>query len=165
MQYIRHAGSDPSFLLKALGEASGELRRSLMMLPRRELLAPGAGVDEGWRLMAVAVHLRDVERGVLGQIETIARGRGRDPEIKHVGLEDFPLDEDVLDEDEDEVLRAFHYYRQHTAYTLWDLSERAWEWGGMHPYRGRLTILEITRELYRHDLEHLWQVRRMLETP
>jgi hypothetical protein len=33
----------------------------------------------------------------------------------------------------------------------------------LHPYRGRLTVLEIAREAYQHDLEHLWQARRMLD--
>ena len=32
-----------------------------------------------------------------------------------------------------------------------------------HPYRGRVTLLELTREMYQHDLEHLWQTRRMIE--
>src|SRR5438046_1994214 len=39
VRYVRQAGTDPSFLVKALGEAAGELRRSLEGLPRRALLA------------------------------------------------------------------------------------------------------------------------------
>jgi hypothetical protein len=38
-----------------------------------------------------------------------------------------------------------------------------WERAGMDPYRGRMTVLEIARETYRHDLEHLWQARRMMD--
>src|SRR5690242_5588664 len=62
VRYVRQAGTDPSFLVKALGEAAGELRRSLEGLPRRALLKPGSGVDEDWMLLGVLVHLRDVER-------------------------------------------------------------------------------------------------------
>ena len=33
MRYVRQAGSDPSFLLKALGEAAGELNRAFFGIP------------------------------------------------------------------------------------------------------------------------------------
>lgn len=161
VQYVRQAGSDPSFLLKALNEASGELRQSFYGLRRRELLEPAATPDDGWCLLAIAVHLRNVERGVLGQFEAILSKRGG--AIPHVDVDDIPLRDDYQDEDKDTALEEFHYLRRHTSYWLWDLSERDWERSGVHPYRGELTIQEIVRELYRHDLEHLWQSRRMIE--
>jgi hypothetical protein len=161
MRYVREAGSDPSFLLKALGEASGELRRALYGARRSSLLKPGKGFDEDWCLLAIAVHLRDTERGIGDQLETILARR--EPEIRHVDVDDIPCREDFADADEEEVLDEFHYHRRQTTYSLWDLSPSQWERGGLHPYRGRLTVLEIARDMYQHDLEHLWQARRMLE--
>ena len=161
MRYVRQAGSDPSFLLKALGESSGDLRRSIDGLSRIELLRTGEGFDEDWCLLAIAVHLRDTEEGILEQVEAILSGR--EPEIRHVDLDDIPLPDVYRDADEDRVLDEFQFYRRHTTYTLWDLPERHWERAGLHPYRGKLTIMEIAREAYQHDLEHLWQARRMLD--
>jgi hypothetical protein len=160
MQYVRQAGSDPSFLLKAMSEASGELRHCFMGLRHRQVLQPGTGVDEDWTLLGIAVHLRDTETGIIRQLETIMSAR--EPEIPHVDIDDIPLLDDYRDLDEDEVLDEFHYYRRHTSYQLWDLGHGQWELAGIHPYRGRMTILEIAREVYQHDLEHLWQARRML---
>ena len=162
MQYVRQAGSDPSFLLKALGEASGELRHLLEGLRRGVLLIQGQDPDHGWTLLGIACHMRDVELGVYEQIATIAGHRG-EPRIEHVDIDDIPLREDYEDEEEDEVLSEFHYYRRQTAYALWDLGERDWERSGVSPYRGRMSVMEIVRELYRHDLEHLWQARRMVD--
>ena len=162
MQFVRQAGSDPSFLLKAMGEASGELRHLLEGLRRRALLVPGTDRDEDWTLLGIISHVRDVELGAYEQIATIASKRG-DPEICHVDIDDIPFLQDNEDEDEDEVLSEFHYYRRQTSYALWDLGEREWERAGIHPYRGRRTIMEIVRELYQHDLEHLWQARRMVD--
>ncbi len=162
MQYLRQAGSDPSFLLKALSEASGELRQQFYGIPRRLLLEPGEGYDEDWCLLGVAVHLRDVEMGFLQQLEIILSSP--EPDIPHVDLDDIPLREDLENEYEDEVLAEFHYRRRHSTYVLWDLSERQWDRTGVHPYRGRVSITDLAREMYRHDLEHLWQVRRMIET-
>jgi hypothetical protein len=161
MQYVRQAGSDPSFLLKALSEAGGELRRNYHGLSRRLLLAPGAGIDEGWSLLAIAVHMRDTERGVADQVDAILSRH--QPEIRHVDFDDIPFAEDVRDADEDEVLDEFRWRRRHSSYMMWDLEPADWERCGIHPYRGPLSLLQIARELYQHDLEHLWQARRMLE--
>jgi len=161
VQYVRQAGTDPSFLLKALGEASGELRQCLYGLSRPTLLVPCDDPDDGWSLLGLAAHMRDVETGVHEQLDAIVSAR--EPEIRHVDIDDIPFREDYEDEDEDDILGEFHYLRRQTAYLLWDIPERAWERGGIHPYRGRMTVLELVRELYQHDLEHLWQARRIVD--
>ncbi|MFN0096115.1 MAG: DinB family protein [Dehalococcoidia bacterium] len=162
MRYVRQAGSDPAFLLKALGEASGEFRRAIDGIPRRYLIQPGRDQDDCWTLLGVLAHVRDVELGVAEQVETIIAKR--EPDIRHVGVDDIPFREDYEDEDEDDLLQEFHYYRRSVTYTLWDLPEPAWDRGGIHPYRGRVTVRDLVRELYQHDLEHLWQARRMIES-
>ena len=161
MQYVRQAGSDPSFLIKALNEACGELRHSIYGIPRSRLLQPAPAPDEDWCLMGVAFHMRQVEEGFLEQLEAILSSRNA--EIPHVDLDDIPFREDYANLDEDEVLAEFQYYRRHSNYVLWDLSANQWDRTGRHPYRGELTITDLAREMYRHDLEHLWQVRRMIE--
>lgn len=161
MRYVRQAGSDPAFLLKALGEAAGELHRAFAAVSYREWHRMGEGDDEGWCLLAIPWHVREVEKGVYKQIETILSRR--DPEIRHVDFDDIPFKEDYWEEDAEELLEEFHYLRRHTVYSLYDLSERDWERSGIHPYRDRLSVLQIVREMYQHDLEHLWQTRRMIE--
>lgn len=161
MRYVRQAGSDPSFLLKALGEASGELQRAFYGLHPRELTRQGRGMDDGWCLQAIPFHMRETERGFAAQFQAMLDRR--EPEILHVDVDDIPFPEDYEDTDEDEVLEEFHYLRRRTTYLLWDISERDWERGGIHPYRGRVTVLQLAREMYQHDLEHLWQARRMIE--
>lgn len=161
MRELQQAGDDPSFLLKALSEAAGEVRRAFMGLDREALLRTGEGFDDAWCLLAIAVHLRDIEREMLGQFEAMLAFR--DPAIPHVDMDTPPLQEGYVGEDEEEVLAEFHHLRQETSYLLWDISRREWERGGIHPYRGRITVLDLARDLYRHDLEHLWQVRRMAD--
>lgn len=161
MRYVRPAGNNPSFLLKALGEASGEVRRSIGGLRHRQIIEPGTGTDEGWCLLAVATHLRDVEEGIGDQIELILTAR--EPRIPYIDLDNIPLPEDYLGEDIEYVLDDFHIYRRQNSYRLWDLDPSQWERAGIHPYSGRRTVMEIAREVYQHDLEHLWQVRRMIE--
>lgn len=161
MRYVRQAGSDPSFLLKALGEAAGELHRAFYGFPERELQREGDGPDEGWCLLAIPFHVREVERGVQKQVDAILSRR--QAELRNVDLDDIPFREDYIEEDVEELLEEFHYLRRSTTYQLWDIDERDWHRSGRHPYRGDLTVLEITREMYQHDLEHLWQARRMID--
>lgn len=161
MQYVRQAGSDPRFLRKALNEASGELQQQFYGIPRPLLLEPGAGDDEDWCLLAIAYHLKTVEEGFLGQLE--AMFSAVHPEIAHIDLDDIPLREDYEHLDEDRVLEEFHFYRRHSSYMLWELGDAGWERTALHPYRGEVSVTHLAREMYRHDLEHLWQARRMIE--
>jgi len=136
MKYVREAGSDPAFLLKALSEASGELQRCFHGLRRRELLRPAEGVmEDGWCLMAIPFHVLEVERGVSNQLETMLSSR--EPEIRNVDFDDIPFREDYQSADEDELLEEFSYFRRRTSYILWDLSPG--------------------------DFEHLWQARRYID--
>ena len=161
MRFVRQAGSDPAFLLKALGEASGELQRAFYGLHPRDLMAPGTGVDDGWRLQAIPYHMRQVEEGFASQFEAMLRRR--EPAIRNVDADDIPFHQDYYELDEEEVLEEFHYRRRRTTHALWDISENDWQRGGIHPYRGRITVLQLAREIYQHDLEHLWQTRRMID--
>ncbi|HQW50653.1 MAG TPA: hypothetical protein PL082_01240 [Tepidiformaceae bacterium] len=161
MRYVRQAGSDPSFLLKAMGEAAGELQRAFYGVSERELQREGTGTDEGWSLLAIPFHMRQVEQGIQRQLELMLNRR--EPEIRHVDLDDIPFREDYIEEDVEELLEEFHYLRRETTFMFWGIDERDWERGGVHPYRGRLTVLDIARETYQHDLEHLWQARRMID--
>lgn len=155
------AASNPAFLLKALGEGSGEIDRVFYGLDRRDVLEPGTGPDEGWTLLAIPYHLREVEHGVMQQIEVILSQRGA--AIAHVDFDAMPWRELYCDESAEDLLDQYHYLRRHTAYALWELSDRQWQREGDHPYRGMITLLDIAREMYQHDLEHLWQAQRMVE--
>ena len=161
MRYVRQAGSDPSFLLKALGEAAGELQRSFYGIHERELQREAGDPDDGWCLLAIPFHVREVERGAQAQLETIVTAHRR--ELKHVDFDDIPFREDFIEDDVEELLEEFHYLRRRTTYLLWDIDERDWQRSAEHPYRGQLSVLDIARELYQHDLEHMWQARRMLD--
>ena len=152
--------SSDRFLLKALGEAAGELRGLLHPLRGRRARIPGEGLDEGWCPLAIAVHLRDIERAAGQQVEAILR-RPHAP-IRHVDLDDIPFPEDYARADLDEALDGFAWLRQETSYALWGLSPEEGERPAIHPYRGEVTLIDLVRELYQHDLEHLWQARRML---
>ncbi len=152
--------SSDRFLLKALGEAAGELQGLLWPVSERRARAAGEGRDEGWRLLAIAVHLRDVERQTGEQFDALLR-RPYAP-VRHVDLDDIPFPEDYQFLSIEEAVSGFAQARQETLYSLWGLSPAEWERTAEHPYRGEVALIDLVRDLYKHDLEHLWQARRML---
>ena len=153
------AGTD-RFLLKALGEAAGELRNLLYAGSSSDLLEPGTGADEDWCLLSIAVHLRNVEWATGEQIDAIMSNPKAT--IAHVDLDDIPLREDYATVDISEALVSFRHARQQTSYALWGLLSEEWQRTGLHPYRGEIAVIDLARDLYKHDLEHLWQARRLL---
>lgn len=114
-----------------------------------------------WSLRETAAHLRDAEELALSQMTAIVEGtRGPLP----------AWDIDVLPQERDyqaailsRLLTEYRRLRRETTYLLWGLTEWDWNQAAEHPYRGPLTVGQIAKELAHHDLEHLWQVRRLKE--
>ncbi len=110
-------------------------------------------------LKEIAAHMRDAEELALQQITAIAEGSLRSLPAWDVDL--LPMERDYRDEDVFVFLASFRGLRRETTGLLWGLSDAGWRDEGRHPYRGNLSVEQIARELAQHDLEHLWQVRRL----
>jgi hypothetical protein len=158
MREIPREPDNQRFLLKAIGEAGKELIEELYGIRAREADRRSA---DGWSYRLIAAHLRDNEEMVLSYLERIVSRR--EPRLEAIDTERVLDDPDLLTEGLDHLLAEFGYLRRQTQMLLWDLSASGWERRGLHVYRGPCTVLELARELNQHDLEHLWQVRRMRE--
>ena len=152
---------DPrSWLLKAMRETSHAMESLLWDLDDDALDRPGFG-DE-WSCADLVFHMMEMERRYIDWLERIARVE--DPKLG-------AFDGDTIgprDRDDDvttvfDMMDEFSVLRRQTVYLLWSLDEDDWDRGGMHPYLGRRTILDIAREMNEHDLSHLWQLRRICD--
>jgi hypothetical protein len=149
---------DPqAWVLKALREAGGQLLSELSGLDEEELRWRPA--DGEWSLKEIAAHLRDAEELALAQINAFVSATRAALPAWDVDL--LPQERDYQDEELADLLAAFRGARRETTYLLWELTEADWQRAAEHPYRGRVTLGEIGRELAQHDLEHLWQVRQI----
>ena len=145
------------WMLKALHEACDELQSQLLGLSEEELCRRPAA-DE-WSLKEIAAHLRDAEACFLERLELIAGVN--EPDLPDVDVDMYVLERDYRGLDLYEVLHEFSRLRYDTTSLLWSLESSEWERGGLHPYRGRLSIMQVARDMNEHDLGHLWQVRRL----
>jgi hypothetical protein len=145
------------FILKALRESTGELFKQFYSLNERSLRWRPAA-DE-WCLKDLAGHLRDAERLYLRQIDLIARQR--EPRLPHEPLDVLPFEQDYREQSLRSLLEEYEAAREDTFWTLRLLDEEDWQRGGTHPYRGRISITDIAREMHEHDLEHLYQAQSL----
>ncbi|MPZ23356.1 MAG: hypothetical protein GEU28_07390 [Dehalococcoidia bacterium] len=151
--------SSQRFLLKALHEVGSDLAGQFYGLAAGEL---DARDRDGWSLRQVLCHLRDAEAQFLDQVEGILHERAaREPVLRCVNLDLLVVERDYDSADMGETLGEYRWLRTRSCYALADAWGTDWERTGRHPYRGSLTLAEIVREMNEHDLEHVWQVRRI----
>ncbi len=156
---VMEEGDPQSWVLKALREAGISLLSELYGLDEDELRwRPGEGE---WSLKEIAAHLRDSEELALAQLNAFVSNPSARLPAWDVDL--LPQERDYQGEEIARLLASFRGARRETTYLLWGLTEADWQGSAEHPYRGAVTLGEIARELARHDLEHLWQVRQLKE--
>lgn len=147
--------SERRWLLKAVREATGELFRQFAGLDERALRwRPAKGE---WCLKEIAAHLRDAERLYQRQLGAIAYNQ--EPELPHEPVDVLPYERDYRREPLQRLLEEFADAREETFWLLYTLDN--WHRCGHHPFRGRVSVYDIARELHEHDLEHLYQAQRL----
>lgn len=143
--------------MKAVREAAGELYSQFTGLEEEALRWRPAEGD--WCLKEVAAHLRDAEQIYRRQIDLIAHGR--EPELPYEPVDVLPYERDYREERLSRLLHEWESGREETVWLLRMLDEQDWERCGVHPHRGRITLFDLAREIHEHDLEHLWQARKL----
>ena len=150
---------DHHWLVKALHEAADEIERQFFGLSEEDLRR--RPVEGEWSLKEIAGHLRDCEELYLERLRLI--GSCHEPDLPDIDVESYPGEREYQKLDLDDVLWTFASLRRQTCHLLWGLTPWEWEHEGVHPYRGRLSILQVVRDINQHDLTHLWQIRRIRE--
>ncbi len=149
---------DPrGWVLKALREAGSSLLSELYGLSEEELRwRPGEGE---WSLKEIAANVRDAEELALAQLKAFVTGTGS--RLPAWDVDVLPRERDYQAEEIGGLLASFRGLRRETTNLLWALADSDWTIGKEHPYRGNVTLEQLAREMAQHDLERLWQVRRL----
>ncbi len=153
---LEHDPAGYEHLCKWLSETGHSLQEELWDLDEDERQSiPGPGE---WSFHRLAFHLMAVEEATLDAVELICRQHGPVLDARDPNLEAEEADLDSIDMET--CLYRLERARHGLLYHVCDLTDRLWQRAGTHPYRGRVTMAELLTDLSRHDLEHLWQIRR-----
>ncbi|MCH8160786.1 MAG: hypothetical protein IIB88_02710, partial [Chloroflexi bacterium] len=88
---------------------------------------------------------------------------GDEPKLASFDGDALVLDRDYQEIDLAETLEQYSYLRHRTMNVLWGPAAGLWQRTGSHPYLGRISIEQLVRDQNEHDLEHLWEARRIRE--
>jgi hypothetical protein len=147
------------WLLKAVRESTGELFGQFAGVPE-DALRWRPAPDE-WCLKEVAAHMRDAESLYRRQIDLIVREY--EPRLPYEPIDVLPFERNYRDEPLRRLLAQYEEEREETVWLLRMLGESDWQRTGLHPYRGLVSVHDIAREMHQHDLEHLYQARKLRE--
>jgi hypothetical protein len=145
------------WVLKALREAGNSILVEFHGLDE-QMLGRRPNDDE-WCLKEIAAHMRDAEELSLLQMMTILEDARQSLPVWDVDA--LPSERDYRAADLGDLLSELHRLRRETTQLLWSIANRDWRVKAQHRYRGEISLEDIARELAQHDLEHLWQVRRL----
>ena len=149
---------DPkSWLMKALRETAHAMEALVWEIDEDALDRPPA--DGEWSVRELLLHMCEMERRYTERLERIVRFD--DPKIAAFDGDSIEDRDEYADAHAFEMMEEFGAYRQRVADLLWSLDDADWQRAGVHPYLGRLSILQTAREMSEHDLSHLWQLRRI----
>jgi hypothetical protein len=149
---------DPlGWVMKALREAGNSVASELAGLDEAALIRRPS--EDELCLKEIAAHLRDAEELAVLQITSLIESPKTPVPVWDVDV--LPLERDYRSDRMERFLSEFRGLRRETTNLLWSLREYEWRRPGKHPYKGSITLEEIARSLAQHDLEHLWQVRRL----
>lgn len=144
------------WLLKAIRESGGELESQFAGLG--DDVVRWRPRDDEWCLTEVMGHLRDAEQQFTARLQRMLRHF--EPTLTDIDIDMWPGERDYARGSVRSYTAAFAHERTETVMLLWAAGPAEWERGGEHPYRGRITLADVSRDIHRHDLEHLWQARR-----
>jgi hypothetical protein len=154
--YLSDEPDEERWLLKALRETAHELESQIWGLDEEDLRRRPS--EDSMCLKEIAAHLRDCERYFLRTLELITLES--EPRIQSFDGDALLYERDYRESDVFDSLEELSYLRQRAVSLLW---QEDWDRTGMHPYLGPVSVRQLARAQSEHDLEHLWQARRLRE--
>ena len=133
------------------------------------LIANASGEDLRWRpgkdtwsVGEILAHLADAEVGAYWRYRQI---------IEHDGITLSPFGQDLWaelghysDRDPHESLELFRLLRAEDLKMLENLTQDQWQRRGVHAERGPMTVRDLAVQIAGHDLNHVAQVHRILNS-
>lgn len=151
-------GREPLKILSATPRQLAALVKGARKAKLAKRPAPGK-----WSVTEILGHMADIE-GVVGFRIRLILGANGTP-IQGFDQNAWAKFSSYARQDPALSLEAFRVNRERTVRLLKTLPPRMWGFYGMHSERGKETVRHVTEILAGHDINHLNQIRRMLQGP
>lgn len=158
MSSMRDDPSNPRWLRKALREVPRTIADLLEQFGNEALHARPDGAE--WNAVELMAFLAESEREDLRNVEAMIAEDGARLAEQRAHL--APGEHDFNGQSAWRLLEDFFRIREELLWNLEFLNDE-WEHAGVHPYRGRVSLMRYLREMTDRDLEASITLRRLLE--
>jgi hypothetical protein len=149
----------PKDLIEAL-QAAPDVLQGLLSDYTEDQARNARGGDEGWSVVEVVCHLRDVEERAVERVH--AMRTQTEPFLAGYDQEALARERDYASANLHDALDAFVRQRRAHLAELAALAPTDWERTGQHEEQGRITIMAHTIHIAAHDALHAAQIARQL---
>ncbi len=147
-----------------LAEARAALKAYLAELTPEQWQTPVFSEGDQWTVATVVAHLVDGERGMSIQIHKTRKGEETMPAGFDLDRWNADIKKRMGEPSPSELMAALDEVRARTLSGLETLRDEEWSLQGRHPFRGIITIEQYYETMRGHDLLHLRDIRRALES-
>jgi DinB family protein len=117
---------------------------------------------ELWTVRSVLAHMMTAERGLLSLFRRIQRGGSGVSDDFRIDTYNASQQRKTAEAVPDELLRKFGAVRAEVATWVAGLSDADLAKEGRHPFLGIVSLREMIKMLYIHDLAHCRDIRRVI---
>ena len=148
---------NPAKALRTLRKTPVILAHLLDGVTQAQAEACRDGVD-GWNLLYIVCHLRDMEAQYLGRIQDLLAIPN--PVFRTVSNQELIERNQYAAQHFQGVLVEYQARRAQTIALLETLTDEQWLLSGSHPEQGPATLLEVAVNCGLHDIDHMEQIVR-----
>ncbi len=113
---------------------------------------------DGWNLLYIVCHLRDMEAQYMGRIQDLLAGPN--PTFRTVSNQELIERNQYAAQNFQVILAEYQFRRAQTIALLETLTDDQWLLSGTHPEQGPATLLDVAVNCGLHDIDHMEQIVR-----
>ena len=146
---------NPAKALRTLRKTPSILAALLQGVTQEEAVALRDG-DDGWNVVFIVCHLRDVEAIFAQRVRDLLAGP--QPTFAVVSNEELMRRSDYTAADLRQTLAEYAQRHREFIALLEPLNDEQWLLDGVHPAQGPATLLDVAINSGLHDVDHLEQI-------
>ena len=143
-------------------DLSADVQRypDLQPLLKDEAFAGAILGDDGWSVLEIVCHLRDMEAIYMARAQRMVEADY--PHLPTIDQEDLVVKNDYAHQDMKKTLGAFMKKRQEFIDWLETLNDDQWKRRGVHAESGEYSVTELAINSALHDVNHIEQILKAL---
>jgi hypothetical protein len=149
---------NPAKALRTMRKTPTILERVLQDVSQEQAATLRDGPD-GWSILYIVCHLRDLEDGFMARVHTLLNEQP-DAVLKGIDIHALAEHNNYAAADLREALATFATRRAQFIAMLETLNDEQWLLAGIHPEQGPATVLDVAINTGLHDIDHIEQIVR-----